>query len=117
MIFINYFKKICLVTTVNLIIVAVLNLIRGNLSIKSIGNGMNYMGIIMFFFAVFAITGAGSLSKGDARSHYIRSASGGDFNKMAGEYSKRSNQKTNNVLVLFCTAALCYLIGILISYT
>jgi hypothetical protein len=113
-VFISYLKKISLVVLINLVLVMVLGLVRNNLSIQGVAKGMLYMGIVMFFFFVFALTGAGSLSKGDAKSHYIRSSSGEDFNKMAGEYSKRSNTKTNNLLVLLGSAALCGLIWLCI---
>ena len=36
-----------------------LGLVRNNLSIQSVGKGMLYMGIVMFFFFVFALKGAG----------------------------------------------------------
>jgi hypothetical protein len=112
---ISYFKKMSLVVLINLAIVIALGLVRNNLSIQSVGKGMLYMGIVMFFFFAFALTGAGSLSKGDAKSHYIRSSSGENFNKMAGEYSKRSNTKINNLFVLLGSAALCGLIWLFIS--
>lgn len=115
MIFISYIKKVSLVILINLTLVTVFGLIRNNLTVQGLGKGLLYMGIVMFFFFVFALTGAGSLSKGDARSQYIRSAGGGNFNKMAGEYSKRSNTKTSNLIVLLASAVLCGLIGGIIS--
>jgi hypothetical protein len=115
MIFFSYLKKISLVVFIDILIVATIGLVRGNLSIQGVGKGMLYMGIVMMFFFVFALTGAGSLSKGDAKSHYIRSSSGEDFNKMAGEYSKRSNNKTNNIFVLLGSATVCVLIWLCIS--
>ncbi len=113
--FIYYLKKVILITLINLVIVMAVCLLGHNLSIQSVSSGMLYMGIAMFFFFVFALTGAGSLSKGDARSHYIRSSSGEDFNKMAGEFSKRSNPKTNKLIVLLGSSILCGLIWLFIS--
>jgi hypothetical protein len=113
--FIHYLKKITLITLIDLIIVIAFCLVRSNFHIESIGKGMLYMSIIMFFFFVFAITGAGSLSKGDGESYYIRSVSGEDFNKIAGEYSKRSNPKNEKLISLFGSSVLCSLIWLLTS--
>ena len=44
---------------INIVLVMALGLVRNNLSIQSVGKGMLYMGIVMFFFFVFALKGAG----------------------------------------------------------
>lgn len=111
----KYVRKIFIITAVDALVVAFICYRDGYFNMAGFGKGMMYMGLTMFFFGIFALTGAGSMTRGDFQQQYVRSAGGASFDKMSKEFMGPSNKKASSTIALFITSVVCVAIGYIIG--
>jgi len=112
---VKYIKKVAIITFVDFIIVVAFCFFKNTLTLSGLSKGMLYVGITMFFFGVFALTGAGSATRGDWKSQYVRSAGGKSFNDMSLEFMSPSNKEASNTIALFISSFMCAAIWLILT--
>lgn len=103
---ISYLKKILILTTVNLVIVLLVYLIKNEFTLHNIGYGLCIGGVVMSIISGLAILGSGKTAQISVSNNYIRSS-----NNFAEDYMKERGKNMSFTLLMFLSGVFSLLIG------
>lgn len=111
----NYFKKILVLTLINIIVVLVICLIKNYFTLHYIGYGIFIGGLIMCLIAGLSVLGFSKTAQMDMRNNYFRSASGRKIDNLNKEYMDSRNKNMNFTIFMALSSLTSIGIGYLIN--
>lgn len=107
----SYLKKILILSFINLIIVALVYLIKNKFTLYNIGYGLSIGGIVMCVLGALALMGFGNAAHLDAKNTYVTRYDG---EKYGNQYKKERNKNMNFTLLMLISGLISLIIGYLI---